>query len=360
MPLLNLLHRWTGAIVGLLLAVIGLSGTILLWEDVWVSVPGAEAPFRPDADPAAAVAAAADEGPLSYITFASEDFGLHQAIYADDSGAYLDQDGQVVAQWTSQRGRPELWLFDLHHHLLAGDTGEIVTGVLGLLLVFFSISGAVLWWRTRKTFQLRLLPPRMTRPAIVRHHRDIGIVSVPVLLLVAVTGTLMVFKPLSQLVLAPLGDTSARPQAPVVAAAPSAVPDWPAVIAAAHQAFPGAVLRRVQLSSEPGKAATVRFRQSFEWTPNGRSYAYVDLSNATVVERVDPATGNAAQGVQEKFYPLHAGKVGGLAWKLALTAAGLALVMLGTFASWSFWFRRPKLKAHQVPAGAEPEVWPAE
>lgn len=360
MALLNLLHRWTGGIVGLLLAVMGLSGTLLVWEDAWVSVPGAEAPLRSDADLAAAVDIAADRGALSYITFADESFGLHQAIYADDSGAYIDQDGQVVAQWASQWERPELWLFDLHHHLFAGDTGETVIGVLGLLLIFFSVSGAVLWWRTRKTFQLRLLPPRMTRPAIVRHHRDIGIVSLPILLLVAVTGSLMVFKPLSQLALAPLGDTSARPQAPAVAMPPSAQPDWEAAIAAASQAFPGAALRRVQLSKEPGKAATVRFRQSFEWTPNGRSYAYIDLANATLVGRIDPAAGNAAQGVQEKFYPLHAGKVGGWAWKLALTAAGLALVMLGTFATWSFWFLRPKVKARPVPVRAEPEVWPAE
>lgn len=360
MTVLDLLHRWTGAIVGLLLAVMGVSGTLLVWEDAWIGVPGAEAPLRPDADPATAVAAAADRGALSYINFASEDFGLHQAIYADDSGAYLDQDGRIVAQWASQWERPELWLFDLHHYLFAGETGEIVVGGLGLLLVFFSVSGAVLWWRTRKTFQLRLLPPRMTRPAIVRHHRDIGIVSLPVLVLVAVTGALMVFKPLSQLVLAPLGDASARLQVPAVAAPPAAQPDWHAVIAAGYQAFPGAVLRRVQLPKEPGKAATVRFRQPFEWTPNGRSYAYVDLASSTVVGRVDPAAGDAAQSVQEKLYPLHAGKVGGPVWKLALTAAGLALVMLGTFASWSFWFRRPKPRVRPAPAPVQPEVWPAE
>ncbi|HCS17205.1 MAG TPA: peptidase, partial [Erythrobacter sp.] len=36
MKLLSLLHRWAGGIVGLLLAVIGLSGTVLLWEDSWI------------------------------------------------------------------------------------------------------------------------------------------------------------------------------------------------------------------------------------------------------------------------------------------------------------------------------------
>ena len=41
MKLLSLLHRWTGGIVGILLAVIGLSGTVLLWEDSWIMLDGA-------------------------------------------------------------------------------------------------------------------------------------------------------------------------------------------------------------------------------------------------------------------------------------------------------------------------------
>ena len=42
-----LIHRWTGAFIGLLLAVLGLSGTLLLYKDAWLrtTVPhAAEAP----------------------------------------------------------------------------------------------------------------------------------------------------------------------------------------------------------------------------------------------------------------------------------------------------------------------------
>jgi uncharacterized iron-regulated membrane protein len=47
-----------------------------------------------------------------------------------------------------------------------------------------------------------------------------------------------------------------------------------------------------------------------------------------------------ASAVTEKFYPVHAGKVGGLVWRLLLTASGLALVLLGALATWSFWTRQ--------------------
>ena len=44
MKLLSFLHRWAGGVIGLLLAVLGLSGTILVWEGEWISLPGAGDP----------------------------------------------------------------------------------------------------------------------------------------------------------------------------------------------------------------------------------------------------------------------------------------------------------------------------
>jgi uncharacterized iron-regulated membrane protein len=40
------------------------------------------------------------------------------------------------------------------------------------------------------------------------------------------------------------------------------------------------------------------------------------------------------------LYPLHAGRVGGVVWKMLMTLSGLALTLLGTLAVWTFWFRR--------------------
>ena len=45
------------------------------------------------------------------------------------------------------------------------------------------------------------------------------------------------------------------------------------------------------------------------------------------------------------LYPLHAAKVGGLAFRMLMTLSGLAMTLLGTLAVWSFWFRRPKRRS---------------
>jgi uncharacterized iron-regulated membrane protein len=340
MALLALLHRWTGGIVGLLLAVIGLSGTVLVWEEAWIGLPGADAPLRGDAvQIGKVVAAAVAERPgLSRITFADERMGLHQAIYTDKGGAYLTQGGAVVDRWESLWGRPELWLFDLHHYLFLGEMGKYVTGGLGILLIAFTITGAMLWWRTRRTFAFRLWPTRMTRSAIVRQHRDIGMVASPLLLIAAATGSLMIFPALSAALLSPWADPAKiAPRPPMGAGAMGPETDWQRLMANAQAAFPGAAPRRLTLPAAPGTPLTLRLRQDFEWTPNGRTYVYLDAATARVLAVDDPAAGDTRSAIVEKFYPIHAGKVGGLIWRLALTFTGLVVTLLGTLTTWSFW-----------------------
>ena len=38
MRVVDLLHRWAGGTIGVVLALLGLSGTILLWKDSWIGV----------------------------------------------------------------------------------------------------------------------------------------------------------------------------------------------------------------------------------------------------------------------------------------------------------------------------------
>ena len=57
MKLLDTLHRWTGGLIGLVLALLGLSGTILLYEHLWIGLPGTGDPLRGDLPTVAATRA---------------------------------------------------------------------------------------------------------------------------------------------------------------------------------------------------------------------------------------------------------------------------------------------------------------
>lgn len=339
MRILSLLHRWIGAVGGVLLAVLGFTGTLLVWRNELTFVAHAGDPVRIDPAELGRVATALANGarPVDRITFAGDGLGVHQAIFTDGGGAYLSQSGETVARWSASWQRPELWVFDLHHRLLAGDVGEAITGVAGLVGLLFVVTGVILWWRLRGRFRLRLWPATMKPGAIVHHHRDMGVVTAPLLIVSLVTGVLMVFPALGGSLLA-----EPRPHPPKVASARvgTAGPNLTRLFVEAAAMFPGAEPRRLQWPRKAGTPLVLRLRQSFEWTPNGRTFVYADPITLAVIGHADPAAAGAAASIREKLYPVHAAKTGGFLWKLAMSASGIALALLGSLAVYGFWRTR--------------------
>src|SRR3546814_2656604 len=79
MKLLDTLHRWTGGLIGLVLALMGLSGTILLYEHLWIGFPGTGDPLRGDLTTVAATTEKLMATPgAQRIIYADARFGLHQ------------------------------------------------------------------------------------------------------------------------------------------------------------------------------------------------------------------------------------------------------------------------------------------
>lgn len=352
MKWLDLVHRWTGGIIGLVLALLGLTGAILVHKESWILLPhvGDARIGDPAAIGAATARLLADNPGTQSIIYAGDRFGLDQLRLARGAGAYADQAGTIVSRWQSQWERPELWIFDLHHRLFTGDVGETIAGVAGLAAILFVVTGAILWWRTRRTFKFRLWPKRLSRPAIVMQHRDLGIIVAPLLLLSAVTGTMMVFKPFAAIVVAPFGSLAQASAMPKVKSGPlSPAPDWRAIILAAHARFPDAQIRILAIPRKPGEPITIRMKRAGEWLPNGRSMLWFDAANGKLLAANDALAMPKAAQVFNGAYPLHAAKVGGLAYRLLMTCSGLALGLLGSLTVWTFWFKRPRARK-RVPA----------
>lgn len=340
---LSLVHRWLGGLVGLGLAVLGLSGAALLWKPSWIGV--AQDPRLASEEEVRAIIGSAERLGAEYVLLPSPKLGVAQAGLAKGGGAYLAHDGTVLSRWSNAWDRPETFLFDLHHHLLLGETGEVIGGWLGLAAVLFCLTGLVLWWPTRRTFRLRALPSRLTRPAILRHHRDLGLVLALPILLAAATGAMMVLRPLREAVLAPLSspDEVKAWQAKPAAISDRQATDWGAVINAAQARFPQAELRVISFPNPDDPSVRIRLRQASEWHPNGRTA--VSLSgDGTVLMARDAATAPLAVKAGNALYPLHSARLTGsalaLPLRIVMTLAGLGLALLGSLAVVTFWRTR--------------------
>lgn len=347
MKVLDLLHRWLGGTIGLLLAVLGVSGALLVHKDVWVGVPGARDAQVTDTAALAATAqrlmADPETRPRS-IVFASETFGLNRLSYQGQEGAYADQAGQVVTRWTSQWERPEVWLFDLHHHLFYGDTGEIVAGVAGLAGLGFVITGLILWWPVRNSYEFRLWPKKLSRFPILRHHRDWGVVLAPVLALSLITGSIMVFRPVANLILGPGAERevteSLKPPPPRAGVKLADDLDWGAMIRQARALYPTAEVRILSLPRDGNGLVSLRLRQQEEWLPNGRTTLWFAADTGQLAHSRDALALAPRAQAYNAIYPLHAAKVGGLPYRLLMTLSGLTLGLFGTLTVWTFWFAR--------------------
>lgn len=345
MSILRLLHRWAGGLVGLVLAVLGFSGALLVHKDAYLR---ATLPHAADAQvqDAASVAAAVDalfssaEPPRSII-LATRSFGLHQLNYGEAGGAYATQQGEIVTRWTSKWERPELWIFDLHHHLFTGDAGELVAGIGGLAGLAFVITGAILWWPSRRLFSLRAWPANLGRNAVVRQHRDLGVVVAPLLLVSLLTGVMMTLPKVEDVLLAPFSRPSvmdAAQKPPKAKGGPLADDlDWNAVLGAARARYPDGELRIISLPAKPGGLIQLRMRQQAEWLPNGRTMFWFDPADGRLVDRRDALAQPLGLRIANAEYPIHAAKVGGMAYRLVITLSGLSLALLGSLAVWTFW-----------------------
>jgi uncharacterized iron-regulated membrane protein len=346
MRIVDLLHRWGGGTLGLILLVLGLTGTVLLHKEEWIMLPHASDARIEDPVVLANLTAKllAKSPDTASIIYPTDRFGLVQMRDLQGGGTYANQAGEIVARWDSQWERPELWLFDLHHHLFAGETGEVFAGIAGLSALMFVITGSILWWRTKRTFRFRLLPARMSRPAILMHHRDLGIVVAPLLFLTALTGTMMIFRPVATIVLSPISPPAAieKDLAPPRYEGGNLSPtlNFASVVMKAHQTYPGAQLRIISFPKKSGDPIMVRMKQREEWLPNGRTLLWLDASTGTLVGQRDALQMSKGTQLFNMAYPLHAAKTGGLMYRLLMTFCGIAMTLLGSFTAWSFWFKR--------------------
>ncbi|MFG6459536.1 PepSY-associated TM helix domain-containing protein [Roseateles sp. BYS96W] len=373
---LTWLHRWISLSAGLLLAVMGLSGSLLVWQseldaalnpDWFAPLPACSAPADGEhgAEPAtvarvlallqghapgrqAAIVVAPHLPGAAYQVWERRDAdGLRREHFVDAAcGRYLGMRERGRVAWDARHLVPTV--YELHRYLWSGETGALVVGSGGLVLLGLGVSGLVLAWprqALRWSSWVRVLGIKWQAAAVRRWydvHRAVGFWLAPLLVLLTVTGAAMVFSDSARTWVAavlPFEKPAKAPRAGASAEAapgPALAPDeW---VALAQRQFPHARWSRLTLPRSTG-VVEVRLLQPGEPrvdTGNTR----VRLSPAgALIQRYDPLNAPAGNVVINWLFPLHSAEVFGLVARVVWSVFGLVPALLFGTGAWLWWRR---------------------
>jgi uncharacterized iron-regulated membrane protein len=340
---LSWLHLWVGLGVGAVFAVIGLSGSVLVFHDELLHWQHPQlAAFEPQADGRvlARIIERETAAGLRGVHFPDASMPVWTGFYADGrERLFAPDDGRLLLERTTENDAL-VWLFDLHAHLLGGETGEEVLGVIGWISLGLLLTGLYLWWpkRGRMLAQLRVFRGPPVRRWLT-WHRSSGVVLLPLLLLATLTGVGMIYHEAARSLLTGVFGGGETPDVPARSATRGTPIDWPRVLERAQAALPSAALTRAGAPADGSGVVSFRARNAGEWHPNGRSTVHVDLAGHEVLLAHDATAQPLGARMTEAIYPLHIGSVGGAAYKWATAFAGLLPAFL-LVTGFLFWRRR--------------------
>lgn len=356
------LHLYLGLFGGALFVLTSLTGSALVFYktiDEWLNpdqvirTVGTDQPLTDIV--AGARTAHPDWSPPDTLIFPLHDRDSFHAWFKDPAAAPAEERWHVVAVDPST-ARPlsdRRWgsffvsfIYELHQELLLGRPGEIVVGVMAVLLLVSIGTGLYLWWpapgklRRALTFQ--------PGNSIVRTHYDLhkltGLGGAIVLTLLALTGFYLEFpQVVTQVVswVSPVRDMSPdeHPQSELQAGAPK-IPLEQA-IAIARATFPDARPMWVGLPQDERDSYSVGLRQPGEVRQaGGQTEVWIDQYSGSVRRVTDWRRFTGGETFLAWLFPLHNGEAFGLAGRWIVFVTGLTPLILYGTALRMWWLKR--------------------
>ena len=372
------IHLYGGLVLGGVLIVISVSGSALVFKDTldrWLRpdllrvAPGEE---RVSLDRMIDAARAAHPEATPRLLEMPVDEAAPATVWLAEGNRHVYVDpyrGTVLGTRGPDEGVMNT-LSQLHIELLAGETGLVLVGSVGLLLVLLTATGLVLWWPRRVRALWTAL--RITwRHGALRFNYDLhragGFYTTLFILLTALTGSAFAFYPTTQQLISTVTASDPWPPAPPTVEAPAdstrnlARIDYEAGLQTALDRLPGSEVSFVYVPQSPTAPLTVRLRTPPEWHPNGRSFVYLHPTETTALRVDDARTAPGGAQLLQTFYPLHVGAVGGIVVKWLYVLLGLApavLSMTGTIIWYTRWRRAAPASAERAEVGTRPADGP--
>jgi uncharacterized iron-regulated membrane protein len=355
-------HGWLGLILGFCLAIFGITGSVLVFyeeTDDWLNpgvialanlVEGQEH-FRPVDDIVeAARSVMPDRAQIGSIIYPRHDRRAYQFFYrvVTDNESTPELRHVFVNPYTAEvtgtravieRGR---WLpdgfvpfmFQLHFALLAGNTGAVVVGIMGVISIISVLTGLIVWWPLTGKWRRALTIKRAASPERLNHdvHQTFGFYTALIMLAVLLSGVYMNlpdhFKVPVKLLSPNSRSFTDNPQSsPAAGRSPIGLDR---ALASVRRSYPEGRVNWLRLPEGETGVYTISIRDvpglSRFWSERRVT---VDQYSGEILTVHDPDTRTAAGDTfLDWMWPLHSGKVFGWPGRILIFVTGLACPVL--------------------------------
>ena len=347
-------HLWLGLTLGLVGALVGITGSILVFD---TEIDGLLNPQRYAVSdvthalpPSAYVEQAARAAPGSRISFLRmpDAAGMPVVAFAAARGeggtparVFLDPLSARVVD-VSATGGLVAWVHGLHENLrLRVQHGREVVGAVGIAMLVSSLTGICLWWPGGRRFAASL-GFRRGLPLTRNLHYTFGFYGCVLLAMLSFTGIFIAFNDAGRAVVGAVLPVSA-PVREVPAAESEqrarriGVDEAVAIAAARH---PGTKLWNVRMPAGARGAYRVNLSEPGEdaFQPGRGSVVFVSAAGE-ILRDVDAGSRTSGDAFLGALRTLHSGDALGLAGRVAICAAGLLPALFVVTGS-VMWLRR--------------------
>ena len=364
--LLALLHLWAGLILAGPLVLLGLTGSVLVFEhelDGWMNPAlyrASDGPARPIAEiVAAAEASGGGERLRAGVVSLPEEAGGPAIVRVAPGGArggpgggpgarqvFVDPASLAILGSRDPMSTGLRQIFLLHANATVRDrSGREVVGWLGVAMLGLGLTGLYLWWprpgRWRQAFRVK------AGTGTYRFNRDlhgaVGIWAWLVFVIVSFSGVFLAFpQALGGAITSVFPGRDLRASANEVRATP--VPGerpmtLDAAVGLAREAVPNARAVFVMPAGRPEQPVRVGLRRDGQSSGGPAITVFVDPFAKTILEVRDPRTFTLGETITAWQHALHEGAGLGPVWKALVFLSGF-LPLLFVVTGLTMWLKK--------------------
>ena len=358
------IHRWLGLWLGAWFALVGLTGSVLVYEDpidAWLNPGLLRDPGRgPWLPPHEILARAQEEFPRANIErirlpeapsevyrllvlvapYMRIDSPRVEAMFSPATGKFLGQRDAEEHGFSA----PLLLktLYDFHRNVLLGNAGSNIVGIAGFLMLGGAISGLMTALPRRRAGWRRLVAVKLRAGAtriLFDMHRSTGVLLFVLLLLATVTGSTLVYINYAREIVGVFSEVMPFPVIPWRQRTTHEWPSFEAVVTGVRKVYPEHAISEIHVPSRPTTGYLFYLRGPQDIHRLGDTIVWVDpATGETLVERSN-RTRTAGEAFMHWLFPLHSGTAFGTPGKVAMCATGLAPLILVFTGLW-VWSRK--------------------